>query len=268
MTNNKKPIRLSKAAREFNVSIGTIVDFLNKKGHDISSNPNTKITPEMYELLLKEYSKEKTVKEEAKKHSLKYTKRKSISLDDEQKEPQDEDVADSEDAEEEEEEETVFIKNASTWTTPPESAQPEKTPSAGEEGPAAQEQPEAEEDKETPAKEEDKEKERETTPGEAAPEIQSPKVVGKIELDKAEEKKEAPAGREDDKKKSEPQKAAETGGEKPAAEQQPATEQKKEKPSEKEIPSEEKDPAAKEKAPEQPAAGKKQPPRQPRMLSR
>jgi translation initiation factor IF-2 len=256
MTNNKKPIRLSKAAREFNVSIGTIVDFLNKKGHDISSNPNTKITPEMYELLLKEYSKEKTVKEEAKKHSLKYTKRKSISLDDEQKEPQDEDVADSEDAEEEEEEETVFIKNASTWTTPPESAQPEKTPSAGEEGPAAQEQPEAEEDKETPAKEEDKEKERETTPGEAAPEIQSPKVVGKIELDKAEEKKEAPAGREDDKKKSEPQKAAETGGEKPAAEQQPATEQKKEKPSEKEIPSEEKDPAAKEKAPEQPAAGK------------
>ncbi|MDZ7774125.1 MAG: hypothetical protein U5L09_00190 [Bacteroidales bacterium] len=43
MTNNKKPIRLSKAAREFNVSIGTIVDFLNKKGHDISSNPNTKL---------------------------------------------------------------------------------------------------------------------------------------------------------------------------------------------------------------------------------
>ena len=35
--------RLSKVARELNVGISTIVDFLNQQGNEISSNPNTKI---------------------------------------------------------------------------------------------------------------------------------------------------------------------------------------------------------------------------------
>ena len=42
MTDEIKPTRLSKAAREFNVGISTIVEFLNKKGFDLDPNPNTR----------------------------------------------------------------------------------------------------------------------------------------------------------------------------------------------------------------------------------
>ena len=44
--------RLSKVAKELNVSIGTITDFLKSKGHAIESNPNAKISGELYTLLL------------------------------------------------------------------------------------------------------------------------------------------------------------------------------------------------------------------------
>ncbi len=39
----EKKIRLSKAAREFNVGIGTIIEFLHKKGHEEDLTPNSKI---------------------------------------------------------------------------------------------------------------------------------------------------------------------------------------------------------------------------------
>ena len=38
-----KAKRLNKAAKEYNVSISTIVDFLATKGFEIDSKPNTKI---------------------------------------------------------------------------------------------------------------------------------------------------------------------------------------------------------------------------------
>lgn len=55
--------RLSKVAREFNVGTSTIVDFLQSKGKEIEPSPNTKIDPELYELLQDEFSSEKSVKE-------------------------------------------------------------------------------------------------------------------------------------------------------------------------------------------------------------
>ena len=60
-------IRLSKAAKEFNVGVSTILEFLAKKGFQVDSSPNTKLTSEMYSLLVKEYQGEKEVKNEAKK---------------------------------------------------------------------------------------------------------------------------------------------------------------------------------------------------------
>ncbi|NJK94202.1 MAG: hypothetical protein HC905_04035 [Bacteroidales bacterium] len=53
---DKKELRLSKLAREFNVGISTIVDFLKKKGHTVDPNPNTKVAPELFDVLSKEYS--------------------------------------------------------------------------------------------------------------------------------------------------------------------------------------------------------------------
>ena len=62
-------IRLSKAAKEFNVGKDAIVEFLAKKGFQIDSTPNTKLSADMYELLAKEFQGEKAVKEVSKKLS-------------------------------------------------------------------------------------------------------------------------------------------------------------------------------------------------------
>jgi len=75
-------IRLSKAAREFNVGIGTIVEYLNKKGFDVDASPNTKLTPEMYDYLNVEYKGEKSVKEEASRIDVGSSKRETISIED------------------------------------------------------------------------------------------------------------------------------------------------------------------------------------------
>ena len=65
MSEEVKNIRLSKAAREFNVGTSTIVEFLAKKGQNIDPSPNTKLTEEQYALVVKEYQGEKEVKKNA-----------------------------------------------------------------------------------------------------------------------------------------------------------------------------------------------------------
>ncbi len=51
------PIKLIKVTRDLNVGITTVVEFLNKKGHQVESNPNTKISDEQYTLLVSEFGK-------------------------------------------------------------------------------------------------------------------------------------------------------------------------------------------------------------------
>jgi translation initiation factor IF-2 len=72
--------RLSKVARELNVGISTIVEFLSSKNKEISSNPNTKIGEELYMLLLQEFQKEKFEKEKADNVVIEQTERKVISI--------------------------------------------------------------------------------------------------------------------------------------------------------------------------------------------
>ncbi len=61
-----KSINLLKAAKELNIGIGTAVEHLVKKGFEVESKPNTKLSPEMYGVLLKEFQGDKIVKDEAK----------------------------------------------------------------------------------------------------------------------------------------------------------------------------------------------------------
>ncbi len=82
MEENIKTTRLSKAAREFNVGISTIVDFLSQKGHEVEAKPNTKISAEVYEILVQEFQAEKNVKEESKKIGLEFSQHETISIDD------------------------------------------------------------------------------------------------------------------------------------------------------------------------------------------
>jgi translation initiation factor IF-2 len=62
---DKQTIRLFKVSRELNVGVTTLVDFLQKKGHVVESSPNTNITSEQYQLLLKEFAASKATKKEA-----------------------------------------------------------------------------------------------------------------------------------------------------------------------------------------------------------
>ena len=72
--------RLSKVARELNVGISTIVEFLGSQGKEVSSNPNTKIGEDLYMILLEEYQKEKFEKEKADNVVIDQTERKVISI--------------------------------------------------------------------------------------------------------------------------------------------------------------------------------------------
>ena len=60
-------IRLNKVTRDLNVGITTVVEFLQKKGYDVESSPNAKITEEQYDELVKEFSKDKNLKKETEK---------------------------------------------------------------------------------------------------------------------------------------------------------------------------------------------------------
>ena len=106
MTDEIKATRLSKAAREFNVGISTIVEFLHKKGFNLDPNPNTKLPPEAYNLLIKEYSTDISAKKESEKLILKdlHRKKESVSIDD---------FADRSESEESEVDEEVLIKDTS-----------------------------------------------------------------------------------------------------------------------------------------------------------
>lgn len=78
------PVRLSKIAREFNVGVATIVEFLHEKGIKISSDPNTKLSDENYALVAKEFSSDSEVKKESTMVDLKNTRKKkeTVSIDD------------------------------------------------------------------------------------------------------------------------------------------------------------------------------------------
>ena len=123
-------IRLSKAAKEFNVGKDTIVEFLTKKGFTVDPSPNTKLTADMYALLVKEYQGEKDVKEEAKRLGNLSYKGGSVSVDSAM---QSQKVAEDEDHDE------VIIRSTTISsptkkTVKPAPVEPEK-PKAEEEAP-------------------------------------------------------------------------------------------------------------------------------------
>ncbi len=252
MTENKA-IRLSKIAREFNVGISTIVDFLHKKGHSIDVDPNGKVAPELYDLLVKEYSSDLDEKKKSEKFSLKNLreKKESISIDDVEEIP-----------EAEEEEKEFFVKDTSGKTSKLDQKKPAEekvTEPIQHAGPKVVGKLDLDQfqNKKKPAKEEEKKPEPETletaapatgakekvqpAKAEEAPakekkkeegkEKTGPKVVGKIDLDEMKKKK---------KEKAEPSSAKE--------------EEKEEKPAEISTPEgkeKEKAPTAESKSPEE-----------------
>ena len=97
--------RLNKVAKDFNVGIQTLAEYLAKKGHQVDASPNTKISEEQYELLATAFQSERKVKEEADKIELVASSNRVVEL------------ASKEESEEEKEE--VVIKNYTSAKVPP-----------------------------------------------------------------------------------------------------------------------------------------------------
>ena len=204
-------IRLSKAAKEFNVGKDTIVEYLTKKGFQVDPSPNTKLTADMYALLVKEYQGEKEVKNEAMKLGNLSFKGGSVSVDS---------ALQSQKPVEEEEHEEVIIRSTTISSPTKKTA---KTTTVAE--------PEKVE-----AKEETPKQEAEQKTEKAAPEQKddnatgsSLKILGKIDL---EPKKSEKQEKKKEKKADKPAQPQEKKQEKP--QQQKPAENKKEEPVKKE----------------------------------
>ncbi|WP_395808444.1 translation initiation factor IF-2 [Daejeonella sp.] len=104
-----KSTNLLKTAKELNIGLSTAVEFLGKKGFKVEARPNTKLTDEMYDVLLKEYQGDKIVKEEAKQIVIGKIRRDDVPVAVEKSEPQ---------HSKEFEQEEILIKNVNPFTTP------------------------------------------------------------------------------------------------------------------------------------------------------
>ncbi|MFD1629644.1 translation initiation factor IF-2 [Pseudopedobacter beijingensis] len=165
MSEDKK-LGILKVAKELNIGIGTIAEFLDTKGFKIEAKPNTKLTDDMYRALLKEYQGDKILKEEAKNIVIGKIRRDDAPQVIENAQPERKDKGENEEPE-------ILIKNAGAEELP-------KTES---------QQPKAVEDK--------KEESTQSPSG--------VKIVGKIDLDSLNsrtrpDKKHTPQPKEEEKK--------------------------------------------------------------------
>ncbi len=183
MTIGNKNTRLSKVAREFNVGISTIVEFLHKNGVDIDTNPNTKISEGAYHLLEKEYKSDENLKKESEKINLKSqrSKKETITLDDVDEEN---DTVSDDEADDYKDDEIRITDHSSPKSSIPKA----------------------------PKKEENLIKTD-------TPKLDKTKVVGKIDLDKINKKEEKPAAKEEQEKPKEKEQAKK---EEKAVEEKPA----------------------------------------------
>lgn len=82
-------IRLNKVLRELNISLDRAVDYLSSVGHDVEARPTTKITDEVYQVLLDEFQTDKSKKVASKEVGEEKRKEKEalrIQLEQEQEE--------------------------------------------------------------------------------------------------------------------------------------------------------------------------------------
>ncbi|MCQ2143506.1 MAG: translation initiation factor IF-2, partial [Bacteroidales bacterium] len=156
-------IRLIKLTKQFNIGLGTLVDFLKAKGIEVDGNPNSKVSEEeVLPLLSKEFGSELKAKQEAEKTTIKY--KEIIEGASRKKATEEEDEAPVE----------LVIKSNSLAAA---------APAAAKEKPAPEEKP----------------VEIKPEPVKAAPKetvhIDGPKVTGKIDLSQFDKKK--PAAKEE-----------------------------------------------------------------------
>ena len=183
MSEVSKPVRLSKAAREFNLGVDTIVEFLASKGIEVERKPNTKLEPEQYALVHANFADEKAAKEKAMQKSKTVLEMEAVSVDSKRKAP-----------EEVVEEAPVAVVE----TTPPPVEEPTapaepEAPAAQEETPAPEAAPEPTPEPEATTAEAEPATEPATEPAPEPAVIQEPEVAPEAANESPEVKPEAPA---------------------------------------------------------------------------
>lgn len=196
MTSDNK-IRLSKLAKEFNVGVGTLVEFLHKSGYNVENNPNAKVDQDVVTILEKEFGSELDLKKktEQQKENLKALRdrKKTISIDDIQK---DEDNFSDEPSDDE-----IIIKTNTIESAPTIELEKPKIDlkvkgkidldtlgkKSHKDKPEAKPEEKSAQVKETHStpKEEKAEKPQHEEVIKPNVKVEAPKVVGKIDIDKA-----------------------------------------------------------------------------------
>ena len=174
MAESNKPVRLSKVAREFNLGMTTVVEFLASKGIEVEAKPNTKLDPETYALVRSNFQGDKEIKEKAQATSATIQERESITLASAKKR-----VAVKQEEEEPEIDLSQFRKSEAAPVV--KRTQPVETP--------AEPTPEAPQAPEEPAPAKEPEAASEAESNTEAPAKEGPKVVGKVDLDALKPKK-------------------------------------------------------------------------------
>ena len=160
MAESTKPVRLSKAAREFNLGIATVVDFLASKGIEVEANPNTKLDPDTYALVRNNFQGDKEIKQKAQRTAASVTERESITLASAKKRVKQGEVQEEPEidlSQFRKSEAAPVVERSTPKETAPEPAKVEAPAAEKQEAPKAEQAPE--------------------------PETSGPKVVGKVDLD-------------------------------------------------------------------------------------
>ena len=187
-------IRLSKVLRELNISIDRAIDFLAQKGYDVDKRPTTKISKEIYNVLLEGYQTDKSKKVASKE--LGEEKRKEKEALREQL------VKEQEEAQRQREEREKVVRAKANLSGP-------KTVGKIDLDPQKENQPSEEKEAEKPAAQKAPEKaaqnteKKEKTAEKAEtisnrPKFNKPKQTQKVEVNKKAKEKPAKAVQEDD----------------------------------------------------------------------
>ncbi len=252
----EKTLRLIKVAKEFNVGIQHVVEYLESKGVKVDSSPNAKISMEVYALLQEKYQPDKLAKLEAHEVTREKLKRDTVTIESKGS------VADTRDQEVEADNDDSLKKSLEEIKMSSSATAKKSTKKKTEEAPVpdAPVAPVAAEIPVQPPVQAAAPSEPEVIKAKA--EVESPKILGKIDLDsgkkKAAKKKEeeaaaaaaAEAEATEKKKKAAAKKKEEEAKAAAAEEVKPAKPAKTEK---SDKPVETAPPVAAEKKPEPPA---------------
>lgn len=244
---DQKPKKLFKVASEFNVATQSIVDSLGEHDFDVANRPNTKITPEMYEVLSSIYGDDKAKRREHAEAREEYESRRSQIMSNRNEsvtldsflEPMDDDLEPEDDkpAKEEKKEE----EKKKPVDSPELSLEPQETPAPAPDKPT----PEKEEEPTETVDKEKAEPEEEKVEAKKETEDQPEETVAKEEKPEPEIEEEEPAVEEKIDKKPEPESIDDKKEEKQAEEKE-TTEASSEEEKEEEPEIEDEEPKAEE----------------------